>query len=212
VDVLSRSTYAPGCLAFHLSGLRGRDILEPLAVQGVATAALHPLRPFPRRDPGPGDLDGALVAVEADGPWAGILDALARDLGGSPFSIDPGRRAAYHLGASVMSNGLLGLAHFAHEALLVAGVEPLQAEKGLLSLARATIDAANLEGIAGSLTGPVVRGDAGTLAQHLAAVEKHWPDRRALYLELVRELLRVCARRTDHARSRPVHTWLESPQ
>src|SRR5204863_5651055 len=77
----------PETLALHLGGARGADALVALARAGAKTAAFHPLRSFPTRDPGAHDLGGALCAIEAAPPDEPRLFALARDIGGSPFAL-----------------------------------------------------------------------------------------------------------------------------
>ncbi len=55
-----------GRLVAHLSGSQGRDVLEPLAARGYATAAIHPLQVLSGWRLAP----GTAFAVEAEGPPA----------------------------------------------------------------------------------------------------------------------------------------------
>jgi predicted short-subunit dehydrogenase-like oxidoreductase (DUF2520 family) len=209
---LARSDYDAHCAAVHLSGIRGRDALDPLANVSVATGAFHPLMSFPTRDPGEGDLDGALVAIETEASLASSLRDLAQLLGGRPFAIDPSARATYHLGASVASNTLLAVLDLARAAFEAAGVPADLATPGLVSLMSGTLDNAASRGVADAVTGPVARGDVATLRRHLEALDTQLPEHRALYMALVRGLLAVCERRSDAARAAVVRAWIEEAE
>ena len=209
ITELAGSRFEADCAVVHLSGIRGRAALEPLAEVGVATGALHPLRSFPTRDPGDRDLEGALVAIEAQGSLDATLRDLAEGLGGRPFALEPGARAAYHLGASVASNTLLAVLDLARAALETAGVPADLATPGLASLMSGTLDNATSQGVADAVTGPVVRGDVQTLSRHLEALDAQFPEHRGLYVALVRGLLAVCERRSDGERAAAVRAWIE---
>jgi predicted short-subunit dehydrogenase-like oxidoreductase (DUF2520 family) len=56
---------------------------------------------------------------------------------------------------------------------------------------RASVDNVDALGAADALTGPVARGDADTVARHLATLP---PDERAAYRALAAEALRLSGR------------------
>lgn len=203
------STFGDGCGVVHLSGSHGADVLSPVADLGVETGAVHPLRSFPSRDPGEGDLGGVLVAIEARPPFETTLHELATRMGGRAFRLGPDARAAYHLGASVAGNTVIAVLDLARAAFEQAGVPEELAMDGLGMLMTGAIGNATSRGVADALTGPVVRGDVDTLRRHLEVLDKANPDFRHLYLVLVRGLLAVCERRPDADRSAPVRAWLE---
>ncbi|MAG56936.1 MAG: hypothetical protein CMJ83_11635 [Planctomycetes bacterium] len=205
----SGASVDPDAFVVHLSGIRGRDALAPLADAGVKTAAFHPLCTFPSRDPGGRDLGGTIVAIEAEADLRDRLFAWARALGGRPFALAAEARGLYHLGAANASNTLLASIDLAAAALAAAGVPDDLAMDGIVAIAQRTLDNARRDGIAVALTGPVVRGDVTTLRRHLDAIDGQLPERRALYLQLVRALVGICRRRDDAARTDAVVRWLE---
>ena len=69
------------------------------------------------------------------------------------------------------------------------------------ALLRAALDNALRDGDA-ALTGPVARGDAGTVARHVATLQEHAPDSLAAYLALAR---RAADRAIASGRLRPVN-------
>ena len=116
------------------------------------------------------------------------LRRLARDAGLRAIEVPESGRAAYHAGAVLSAGGLVALASAAVEALEAAGVAPGQALEALRPLMRSALRGMEARGLAGGLTGPVRRGDAGVVKAHLAALpasvaEIYRPlSRRALVL------------------------------
>lgn len=196
-------------LVFHLSGARGRDVLNPLEVRGCRTAAFHPLRSFAERSGAGAGLEHALVAIEADEADMAELSMLARRLGGVPFQLKPGGRTVYHLAASLAGNAILGVLAAARDLARVAGVDPKIAEDGLLRLAGQVIANAQSLGLEAALTGPVARGDVGTLRRHEAVLSQDLEALRPLFRETVRAQLRLLEAGTEEDAALRVRAWLE---
>ena len=157
----------------HVSGRHGLAVLE-----GVRTPlALHPVYPF---SGGPADLHGVRWGVTAHD--LELADRLVRDLGGVPVHVAEELRPLWHAALAHGANHLVTLVASAAEMLRGAGAEDPGAV--LRPLLTAALDGA-LERGTDALTGPVVRGDAGTVRAHLEVV----PD-KDLYLALARETAR----------------------
>ena len=159
----------------HLSGAEGLDALAPAARRGVRVLALHPLQTLPTVPAALERLPGSGAAVTArDEPGSLLGEGLARDAGLLPFRVAEEDRALYHAGAVFASNHLVASLAAAERIFLAAGIEdPLPL---LLPLARASVENVARTGTAAALTGPVVRGDAGTVARNLAALTGRAPD------------------------------------
>lgn len=174
----------------HLSGALGLEALQPAAARGAKTGAWHPLQAFPRAA-GSDRFCGISIGIEASDPGlATALEGIARVLGAAPFSLAGVDRAAYHAAAVFASNYVVALHVAAAEVWQRAGL-PLATARG--ALAPLTLGAA--QAIAGhelpqALTGPIARGDAGSVASHLQALQEH-PIHARLYRALGRELLRL---------------------
>jgi predicted short-subunit dehydrogenase-like oxidoreductase (DUF2520 family) len=184
-------------MALHVSGARGLDALAPVARAGARTAALHPLHAFARRDPGPGDLGGAVCAVEAAPEDRDRVFGLASAIGGVPFALSARDRALYHAAAATAGNAPLALLDLALRAFEQAGVPREVGLRGLIALAKGALDNAAALGPAAALTGPVVRGDKDVITRHLAALEEFSPVDQRFYWALVRALIRTAAHRPD---------------
>ncbi|TQF12617.1 DUF2520 domain-containing protein [Myxococcus llanfairpwllgwyngyllgogerychwyrndrobwllllantysiliogogogochensis] len=121
-----------------------------------------------------------------------VLRRMAVDVGLNAMEVPEGHRAAYHAGA-VMSAGLMvALADAAVAALGAAGIPPKDALPALLPLMRSALRGVEARGLAGGLTGPIVRGDAGVVAAHLAALPD---DVTPIYRLLSRRALKLASER-----------------
>ncbi|AXE28808.1 DUF2520 domain-containing protein [Chromobacterium phragmitis] len=159
-----------GSVAFHASGVGDAQLLQPLAEQGVLTASLHPAFSFADPQRAVEGFAGTLCALEGDEEACRRLEGFARALGGRPFRLAPGGKAAYHAGLSVASNFLVVLTAMARQLTAQAGVPPELAQPLLGGLMRQTLDNALELGPYDALTGPILRGDIGTVERHLAVL------------------------------------------
>jgi predicted short-subunit dehydrogenase-like oxidoreductase (DUF2520 family) len=176
----------PDALVIHLAGSRGLDAFTPLleARRDVRVGALHPLQSFPSTTTGLERLRGAWAAVAGDDQ----VKDLAQELGLRAFEIPDNERVRYHAAAVVASNHLVALLGQVERLAKNCDV-PFEA---FAPLVRASIDNAFELGPAAALTGPVARGDLGTVEQHLAALD---PGERDAYRALAREAARLTGRR-----------------
>ncbi|TIC78749.1 Rossmann-like and DUF2520 domain-containing protein [Crenobacter intestini] len=161
---------APGSVAFHASGAGEASLLAPLAAQGVCCASLHPAFSF--ADPARARLSfaGTLCAFEGDTAAQAPLYDFAHAIGGAPFALAPGGKAAYHAALSVASNYLVTLAALAARIAAAGGVDTDTAARLIGTLMQQTLSNVRAIGPAAALTGPIARGDDGTVARHLAVL------------------------------------------
>jgi predicted short-subunit dehydrogenase-like oxidoreductase (DUF2520 family) len=182
---------AEGSRWVHTSGGYGTDVLQPARLAGAAVAACHPAQTFPDADTGYASLPGttwAVTADERDLRWARVL---VTDLRGSPVTVPDRSRTLYHAGLTVGSNATTTVVILARDLLLGAGVVDPDAFLGPL----VTTSAANAaQRGAEALTGPVRRGDAGTVARHLAELREVMPEAVDAYVALSRLALRHARR------------------
>jgi predicted short-subunit dehydrogenase-like oxidoreductase (DUF2520 family) len=156
----------PGPLVGHCSGATELEALAPHEAFG-----LHPLMTVTHVG---ADFAGAGAAAAGTTDRArDLATRLAQQLGMRPFALAEHDRAAYHAGASMASNFLVTLEEAAQR---VSGIE----RELLLPLVRATVDRWAAEGAA-SLTGPIARGDEGTVIRHREAIADRAPDLLELY-------------------------------
>ena len=171
----------PGSRWVHTAGSRGVGALRPLRLAGGEVAACHPAVSFPDPETGTTRLPGAGWGVTAPPGQAGWAVELVADLGGVAFLVAEEARTRYHLAMALASNATVAVTALARDLLLSAGVEDPAA---LLAPIAATSVQGAAERGAAALTGPVRRGDAGTVAAHLRELAVALPEASAVYAEL----------------------------
>lgn len=160
----------------HTSGVTGLDALGAATAAGAEAFSLHPLQTIPDRG---ASLAGAPAAIAGSSPAAARLArALAEALDMRPFELPEQARRAYHAAAAIASNFLVTLEESAAALLTAAGIE--EGRELLSPLVLRT--AANWAERGGdALTGPIARGDAGTVERHLRALRDSAPELIPLY-------------------------------
>jgi predicted short-subunit dehydrogenase-like oxidoreductase (DUF2520 family) len=176
-----------GKVALHSSGALGSDELRGLRLRGAAVASVHPLMTFVLRSVP--TLRGVPFALEGDPAAVRAARRIVRDLGAETFPISKSRKKAYHAWGAFTSPLLIALLVTAERVARAAGLSTAGARRKALPILRQTL--ANYErlGPSGAFSGPIVRGDAQVVREHLKAL-KGVPEARAIYLALARAGLR----------------------
>ncbi|MGP9683132.1 Rossmann-like and DUF2520 domain-containing protein [Brachybacterium sp. AOP3-A1-3] len=157
-----------GQLVVHTSGRYGTDVLAPLAVAGCATLAIHPAMTFTGTRTDLPRLLGCPMAITAQPTFLPVAAALVVELGGEVEVLAEGDRPLYHASLAHAANHLVVLVDQAREALGRIGIQDPGAY--LRPLLEAALEESLRHG-AKALTGPVMRGDAGTVGAHLEALD-----------------------------------------
>jgi predicted short-subunit dehydrogenase-like oxidoreductase (DUF2520 family) len=172
-----------GRLVAHVSGRHGLAVLEPAVRVGAMPLALHPVMTFTGRPDDVDRLAGISFGVTAPEQLRPVAEALVMEMGGEPVFIAEENRDLYHAALAGAANHLVTQVVQAADLLSAAGVaDPARMLGPLLG---AALDNALRLGDA-ALTGPVARGDAETVAGHLAALRAAAPDALPVYLALAR--------------------------
>ncbi|MCX3061338.1 Rossmann-like and DUF2520 domain-containing protein, partial [Streptomyces beihaiensis] len=173
----------PGQLLAHTSGRFGARVLDPATRAGALPLALHPAMTFTGTPVDVQRLAGCSFGVTAPEELRLAAEALVIEMGGEPEWIAEERRPLYHAALALGANHLVTLVAEAMELLGDAGVTA--PDRMLGPLLGAALDNALRSGDA-ALTGPVARGDAGTVAAHVTELRKHAPGTVAGYLAMAR--------------------------
>ncbi|MFF5990877.1 Rossmann-like and DUF2520 domain-containing protein [Prauserella flavalba] len=175
-----------GQIVVHTSGAHGIGILSPATELGALPLALHPVLTFTGREE---DLERlatcgvGVTAAEGDEAAWNVGEALTVEMGAEPVRIPEASRPLYHAALAHGANHLITLVADSVELLRAGGVR--HAERLLAPLLSAALDNVLRHGDR-ALTGPVARGDAGTVAKHLAVLADEAPDVAATYATLAR--------------------------
>ncbi|MFH1003781.1 MAG: DUF2520 domain-containing protein [Chloroflexota bacterium] len=194
-DVIARVAagvrWHPGQSVVHCSGAASTDILEPAREQGAGVGTIHPLQTFASVTEAMTNLPGSTFALEGEAPLLTTLQGLAGHLQGSWIELKSSDKVLYHAAAVMACNYLVTLVKLATDLWQTFNVPPETATRALLPLLRGTLHNITTVGIPGCLTGPIARGDTGTIGKHLAALDKAAPQVAATYRELGRQTVPV---------------------
>jgi predicted short-subunit dehydrogenase-like oxidoreductase (DUF2520 family) len=173
----------------HTSGASGLAAIKPLTETGARTGVFHILQSLPT-EKGERRIGGSYSAI-AGTDVLSKLSELAVLLNTTPITLHEHQWATYHAAAVMASNALLGLLDTGREMLEGIDIPPDAAEQMLLPLVQGTLDNAREYGLALALTGPVVRGDAGTIKRHLEVLPE---EMRETYSAVIQAVIRLAQR------------------
>ncbi|MFP3397272.1 Rossmann-like and DUF2520 domain-containing protein [Brevibacterium sp. H602] len=158
-----------GQILVHCSGRYGTDALDAGTRLGALPIALHPSLTFTGTDVDLSRLRQATIAVTAPAPIRPVGEALVVELGAEPIDIAEADRSLYHAAITHASNHSITILAEAMELLTEAGVADPSAV--LHTLVDASV-ANTMQNGPKALTGPISRGDVGTVEAHLAALSE----------------------------------------
>jgi predicted short-subunit dehydrogenase-like oxidoreductase (DUF2520 family) len=175
--------WRPGQLTFHTSGAHGLAVLAPAELAGVLPLALHPAMTFSGAPEDADRLTGAPFGVTSRAGHRAVAETLVLEMGGEPFFVAEEDRRLYHAALVTGANHLVTLVAEAADLLRTAGIgDPARVLAPLLT---AALDNGLRRGDRG-LTGPVSRGDVGTVRDHLETLTERAPDAVAAYVAMAR--------------------------
>jgi len=168
----------------HCSGAHSVDILEPARKLGATVGSFHPLQTFAGIDQAIENLPGSFFALEAEEPLLSRLKDITSLLNGNGVELKPGDKVLYHAAAVFACNYLVTLVKMALDLWQDFGVTQKDATTALMPLLKGTINNIDNIGLPDCLTGPIARGDLGTISRHLNALEVKSSALLATYKEL----------------------------
>jgi predicted short-subunit dehydrogenase-like oxidoreductase (DUF2520 family) len=182
--VASQVKWHNGQSVVHCSGTDSTDILEPARKSGAVVGSFHPLQTFAGVKEAVENIPGSTFGVEAEEPLLSTLKDMATTLGGHSIELKASDKVAYHAAAVFACNYLVTLVKLATDLWQTFSIPPDQATKALLPLIRGTLHNIDTIGIPQCLTGPIARGDSGTIKKHLETLQEKTPALLSPYKEL----------------------------
>jgi predicted short-subunit dehydrogenase-like oxidoreductase (DUF2520 family) len=227
-EALARDADLTGRAVIHTSGVTGVSALASAKARGAWVGGLHPMLPIMDTELSPrmafsvpwvAEAPDVTFGVEAeDEPLRSWLAAIVKALNGVALWLRPGQdRARYHAAGVFASNYVVTL--FAEAIGLLTSLESQNGEKTderilgqtLVHLVDHTLQNIKAVGTVRALTGPIARGDAGTVRKHLEALEQEDPELAELYRLLGRRTARLAAERgLDAERLKRIRESLEA--
>jgi predicted short-subunit dehydrogenase-like oxidoreductase (DUF2520 family) len=190
--IASGDGFKTGSFVVHMSGAHSLDLLDAARTAGAYRAVLHPLQSLASREQGIRILSGSYFRIETDPEAQVIAREIVTALGGielvmPKWSSDKDSAALYHAGAVAVSNYFVALVDYGLKFYQALGAEKKEALRAVLPLIQGTLHNIETLGIPDALTGPIMRGDAQTVRDHLHAMQKRTPELVSLYRELARQ-------------------------
>jgi predicted short-subunit dehydrogenase-like oxidoreductase (DUF2520 family) len=165
----------------HTSGALGAEVLDAARAAGTQVGAFHPLVAFADLDRAVAALQGATIAIEGDDELAALLARMAEAIGATAVRLAPGSKAAYHAAAMLAAGGFVALLDAIAELGRVAGLDEAGSIAIYGGLIEQTLGNARALGLARALTGPMIRGDVGTIRRHVEILSREAPGVLPLY-------------------------------
>lgn len=191
--VCERLDWQPGQQVVHCSGATEVSALAAAERSGALVGGFHPLQTFADPDRAIDLLAGATVAIEGPPPLDATLREIATRLAMKPLALPPGARAAYHGGSSFAASFIVSMVDEAVAMWKTFGVDEATALEALLPLTRGVVASIATRGVAGAVSGPISRGDAGVVARHLAAFDGQGEEHGRFYRELALRQIKLAA-------------------
>ncbi|MFH1003873.1 MAG: DUF2520 domain-containing protein, partial [Chloroflexota bacterium] len=189
--VASEVRWRAGQSVIHCSGADSTAVLEPARQAGAMVGCFHPLQTFAGVKQAIENIPGTTFAMEAGEPLLGTLKEMATAIGGHSIELKASDKVVYHAAAVIACNYLVTLVKLSTDLWQTFSVPPNEATRALLPLLRGTLNNIDTIGIPNCLTGPIARGDTGTVRKHLEALDKAAPGLLSTYKELGRQTVPI---------------------
>ena len=177
-----------GKMICHCSGSLSSNIFRDIEETGAYGFSIHPLLAVSDRYQSYQELPKALFTIEGD---AGHIDDIKALLAKSSLRysvISADVKTRYHGAAVMCSNLVVGLIRAAEDELRLCGFSEDQLGEAIAPLLLGNVNKVLSVGTQAALTGPIERGDAGTVEKHLSTFEG---IDRQVYKTLSRKTLEV---------------------
>lgn len=169
---LAQQAIRPQSTVIHCSGALNSSVLEPLKEHGCFVASLHPLKSFKTAYLSAEAFNKVHVVIEGDKEACIWLNNSLMQLNAQIHTIPPKSKAAYHAAATMACNYLVTLAAVSEQLMAATGLQPDITHAMIAQLMQGTLDNLAHSNPATALTGPLMRGDIGTLARHVQAIDE----------------------------------------
>jgi len=175
----------------HTSGSVTSEVFRAVRVKGAKVCSLHPAISLAGTPDDWQKICNAVFGIEGGEESLVQARELLHELGASAMTIPSGQKTAYHLACVLASNYLVTLHAVARQILQEATMQETELRKLLVQLSQDTLRNLSTQTPANALTGPIARGDAGTVAAHVELLKNNFPSLAELYVALGRETLKL---------------------
>jgi predicted short-subunit dehydrogenase-like oxidoreductase (DUF2520 family) len=182
--ISSESAIRPGAKVIHMSGAGALELLASAKDAGAHVACIHPLQSFADVESAIRDIPGSTFGITSSDEIKDWSVDMVRKLGGVPFFIADLDKPLYHAAACIASNYLTTLIYMVEEIYQSLGLSREDTIRAIWPLVMGTIANIETKGTVQALTGPVARGDTGTIKKHAEALRNKLPELLQAYSAL----------------------------
>ena len=183
-------------IVFHCSGALVSDELAELKKKGASVGSFHPLQTFVRRSSSSDNLRGIWIGIEGDRAAIARGEHIAKDIGAHSLVLSRKQKVLYHIAAVFSSNYLVTLLSVVEELGTRIRLPQRKVVTIFKPLILESISNVNRLTAAGSLTGPIARGDLRTVRKHRAELNKRGLGRISLlYDALAKATVHLASKR-----------------
>lgn len=190
-ELASRGAFDVDDCVFHMSGALSISVLDSARAEGAKTGSIHPMQTFADVPGAITNLPGSVFGVTAESEALAVAEDIVGALGGEVVLVADEDKAIYHAGAVAVCNYLVTLVAYAQELYASIGIPREVAIKAFMPLLHGSLDNVKRRGPIDALTGPIARGDTGTVRRHLDALAAADPKAVPLYKTLGRYTVAV---------------------
>lgn len=183
-DLVDSGLLSAGSTVFHLSGATRSAVLRRVRERGALAASVHPVKSFADPEVSCRTFEGTHCGAEGDPDAVEALSSAFEAIGARIFRIDQEHKEIYHAASVFSCNYLTALLEVGIQAYMKAGIPRDTAFEIVEPIVRETIDNLMELDTAKALTGPIARGDHGTVSRQIAALDAWDPEICALYRRL----------------------------
>lgn len=180
-------------VVLHTSGVLNKEALKPLADKGAFVGSFHPLQSFVGTEDGT-VFKGITIGVEGDSVALETARQLADALLADYVEISSENKALYHASAVLAGNAAITLLSVAEELWEKAAGSGTGFSATMGPLLKSSIQNTLAFGPHAALTGPIERGDVGTLKTHFEAIANRLPHLLAFYGSITTETIHLAVR------------------
>ncbi|NLP37066.1 MAG: DUF2520 domain-containing protein [Firmicutes bacterium] len=187
--------FKQGTVVVHTSGAHSSALLKEAIPLGAFPLSFHPLQTFADPLAGVKNLPGSYITIEGHEQALDVGRRLVKDLQCRLLEIPTESKPLYHCAAVIACNYFTAVIDAALQTMEVAGIKRHEALPALYPLIEGTFKNIAKSGTTDALTGPVARGDVGTVEKHLAALSAKIPHLLPLYSALGQVAVDIAARK-----------------
>lgn len=184
-----------GKVILHLSGALETSVLKAARDKGAQVGSIHPLQSFATVDNAIKLIPSTVFGVTAEDKALIVAEKFVADLEGEFIEIKDEDKPIYHAAACIVCNYMVATFDYAKELLNELGISSDLAVQAFLPLLKGSVSNIEACGSPTALTGPIARGDSGTVEKHIQAFNRKLPDKKWLYEELGKYTTEVALRK-----------------